>query len=73
VRFEVQDPPAIMADHEKAIVDAEGLRGDRKEILRRDGFSVIAMKSGPYGRDWDILVGNGLATDSSLRSWHSTS
>ncbi len=61
-----------MADHEKAIEDAEGDRGNREEIHRRDGFPVIAKRTGPYGRDWDVLVGNGLATDSSLRSWHSS-
>ena len=37
---EVQDPPAIMADHEEAMEDAEGDRRDREEIHRRDGFPM---------------------------------
>ena len=39
---EVQDPPAIMADHEKAIEYAEGDRRGREEIHRSDGFPVIS-------------------------------
>ena len=44
---EVQDPPAIMADHEKAIEHAEGDRRDREEIHRRNGFPVISKKGEP--------------------------
>jgi hypothetical protein len=41
---EVQDPPATMADHNKAIEDAESNRRDREEIQCRNGFPVIAKK-----------------------------
>ena len=44
---EVQDPPAVMADYEKAIKYAEGDRRGREEIHRRNGFAVIAKKGEP--------------------------
>jgi hypothetical protein len=41
---EVQDPPAVMADHEKPIKFTEGIRRRREEIDRRDGFPVVSKK-----------------------------
>ena len=48
---EVEDPPAIMADHEKTIEHAEVNRGDCEESHRCDGFPVISKKGKPtFGR-----------------------
>jgi hypothetical protein len=41
---EVQDPPAVMADYEKAIEYAEADRRGREEIHRCDGLPVLSKK-----------------------------
>src|SRR5580704_2569587 len=50
---EVQDPPTVVAEHEEAVENSKGDRGNSEEIHRRDGFPMIAQKGepafGPFG------------------------
>ena len=65
---EVQDAPAIMANHEEAVENTEGDRRNGEEIHGGDGFAMIAEKSQPPPtRFW--ISGRSLhpAGDASLR------
>jgi hypothetical protein len=44
---EVQDAPPIVTDHEKTVEQTERDGGDREEIHRRDGFSVVTKEGQP--------------------------
>jgi len=49
--IEVQNSPAAMADHKKAVEYTKGDRWGREEIHRRNGFPVIAKEGEPtFGR-----------------------
>src|ERR1700683_314517 len=43
----VQDAPPIVTDHEKTVEQTERDGGDREEIHRRDGFSVVTKEGQP--------------------------
>src|SRR5258708_1029559 len=51
----VQDPPAIMSDHEKAIEDSESERRSGKEVHRRNDFAVIFQEGRPAACWFPIL------------------
>ena len=43
----VQDAAAVVADDEEAVQHVEGHRGDREEVHRCDGFSMVTQKCKP--------------------------
>ena len=45
--IEMQDAPAVVADHKEAVEKTESGRRNGEEVHGRDGFTVIAQKSQP--------------------------